>query len=152
MGYDLHVTRKSFWADEVGPVITIEEWLAYVNSDPTLTPDSRNGPHMVLWNGPSKYEEPWIDWNEGELYTKNPDPPLIGKLLEIATALNARVRGDDNEVYTSPTEYSHEPYVPEPQEASAPEPFSIAAPTTGAPGAASPGPFRKLLHRLFGRV
>lgn len=109
MGYDLHITRKSFWADEVGPVITVEEWLAYVDTDQTLTPDPRNGPYMFLWNGPSKYEEPWIEWNEGELYTKNPDPPLIGKLLEIAAALDAKVRGDDNEVYTSPTEYFHEP-------------------------------------------
>ena len=32
--------------------------------------------------------------------TKNPDAPTIRKMLQIASALNAKVQGDDGEFYT----------------------------------------------------
>jgi hypothetical protein len=36
MGYDVHITRKKFWADEHGLEITAEEWLQYVAGDPNF--------------------------------------------------------------------------------------------------------------------
>jgi hypothetical protein len=44
----------------------------------------------------------------GAIYSKNPDVPIIAKMLQIAERLGAHVRGDDNEIYTSPTEYHYD--------------------------------------------
>ncbi|QWV92377.1 hypothetical protein KP004_14330 [Geomonas oryzisoli] len=110
MGYDLHITRKTFWADDDGPEITSLEWLEAVNKDPSLTLAGYNGDFFVLWTGPSEYEEPWLDWREGEIYSKNPDEAMITKMLEIAGRLGAAVQGDDGEIYTSPTEF-HQPEI-----------------------------------------
>jgi hypothetical protein len=59
-----------------------------------------NGDHFALWNGKSKYPDPWLDWFEGNVFSKNPDDPLIDKMVEIAKKLDAKVQGDDGEVYT----------------------------------------------------
>jgi hypothetical protein len=108
MGYDLHITRKDFWADEDGPEITSTEWLQTINNDPSLCLAGYNGELFTLWSGPSEYEEPWLDWSEGQIYSKNPDEAIILKMLELADILDARVQGDDGEIYTSPTEF-HQP-------------------------------------------
>ena len=49
----------------------------------------------------SKYPDPWLEWFDGYIYTKNPDEPILSKMLEIATALGAKVQGDDLETYRS---------------------------------------------------
>ena len=99
MGYCLHITRKEFWADEDGPAISLDEWQRYVSSDPNVESDPDNpGPdNYLLVSHPDR----WPLWWDaiGNVYTKNPDPQVIAKLVEIAAVLNARVRGDDNEVY-----------------------------------------------------
>ena len=98
-GYDIHVTRKPFWADESGPRITFEQWQAYVLTDPQVVKDSANGPEdfMVLIS-----EESFPIWYRsdlGEVYTKDPSEQAIRKLEEIARALGASVQGDDGESY-----------------------------------------------------
>jgi hypothetical protein len=99
MGYDLHITRAADWSDNEGAEITAEEWLAFVAADPELTLAESNGPCFVHWSGPSIHSDPWLDWAEGNIYTKNPDQALMDKMVEIACRLNARVQGDDGEVY-----------------------------------------------------
>ncbi|HWP39921.1 MAG TPA: hypothetical protein VNL70_03265 [Tepidisphaeraceae bacterium] len=49
MGYDLHITRRSQWADDDGPQITLEAWKACVESDAEVRPDGDNGPTHFLW-------------------------------------------------------------------------------------------------------
>ena len=58
----------------------------------------------------SKYPDPWLDWFEGDIYTKNPDEPILAKMLGIASSLGAKVQGDDGEVYRSADfeDYFHE--------------------------------------------
>jgi hypothetical protein len=51
------------------------------------------------YDGPSKYPDPWFDWSHGNINTKNPDPAIVRKAIEIAATLGARVQGDDGEVY-----------------------------------------------------
>jgi hypothetical protein len=99
MGYDFHITRAEFHADNAGREITAEEWLRYVESDLELRLIPANGKYFARWNGKSKYLDPWFDWYEGNIDTKNPDKAIVGKMLQIAGQLGARVQGDDGEFY-----------------------------------------------------
>jgi len=99
MGYDVHVTRKEFWADEEGSEITLDEWLAYVRNDTEIEADTEN-PSLENYVFISHLDKWPIWWSEdGRIYTKNPNELVTKKLLEIANALNAQVQGDDGEVY-----------------------------------------------------
>ena len=117
MGYDLHVTRRDFWADEDGPRISEEEWLTLVAADPelrldggarvdlpdggTLGYEDGNTAVWTAWSGnePAGGNQAWIWWFEGNVQVKNPDEEIVGKLWRIAQALGARVQGDDGELY-----------------------------------------------------
>lgn len=101
MGYDLHITRAKSRADNSRHCISSEEWLAYVEKDPELTLSLENGPYFAKWNGKSECPDPWLDWSDGDIYTKNPDATLIDKMVAIAHELHATVRGDDGETYVS---------------------------------------------------
>jgi hypothetical protein len=96
MGYDLHITRRKYWPDE-GDDITAQEWLAYVKQDSELRLQVENGPHFAAWRGASGTA--WLDWSDGQIYTKNPDALLIEKMVSIARQFGAQVQGDDGEVY-----------------------------------------------------
>src|SRR5215467_2831013 len=116
MGYDLHITRREDWADREVSEISLEEWLSYVDSDKEL--ELTNGydlkigsetqfqdrPGFCEWNGhPTEKEpnsRPWFDYWKGCIDTKNPDVPTIRKMMRMASALNAKVQGDDGEIYT----------------------------------------------------
>jgi hypothetical protein len=99
MGYDFHITRAKFHVENEGAWITADEWLRYVEQDPELKLAGYNGDYFALWSGKSEYPDPWLDWFEGNIHTKNPDDPLIDKMVEIAKKLNAKVQGDDGEIY-----------------------------------------------------
>ena len=99
MGYDLHITRAADWTEAESAPITSEEWLTYVEADPELRLAGYNGPHFAVWSGQSRHPDPWFDWSDGRVHTKNPDPPLIEKAIQIAEQLGARVVGDDGERY-----------------------------------------------------
>jgi hypothetical protein len=93
MGYDLHITRREDWFDR-GDDISADEWLNYVESDTELSIDKRNGRYFAIWK-----EDDWLDWQRGEIFTKNPRKTLVEKMIQIANRLNAKVQGDDGEVY-----------------------------------------------------
>jgi hypothetical protein len=110
MGVDLHITRAAFWAANEGSEISADEWLAYVASDAELRLDPRNGKYFVQWLGKSSYEEPWIDWFQGNLSSKWPDTALYRKMLMMASALNAQVMDDEVAVYAAPADWEFEPH------------------------------------------
>jgi hypothetical protein len=102
MGYDLHITRKENWFDEDGPLITGAEWRALIERDPELTLDTsmrlkmKDGDYIfAAWNG----EQGALGHYHGEITAKNPDKPLIIKMVNVAKALGAKVQGDDGETY-----------------------------------------------------
>lgn len=101
MSYDLHITRKKLYVDDEGPDITWDEWKSYVATDPELKLAPELGKHMVAINIKCGYPDPWLEWYEGNIETKNPDEPILAKMLQIAAALRAKVQGDDGEVYRS---------------------------------------------------
>jgi hypothetical protein len=78
MGYDAHITRRKSWADTDGPEISEQEWLAHAADDPELA--------SLFWNG-------------GNIDAKNPDGPLVRRMVSAAAALGATVQGDDGESY-----------------------------------------------------
>ncbi|MEM6757096.1 MAG: hypothetical protein AAF586_08010 [Planctomycetota bacterium] len=102
MGYDIHITRARDWFeayDNPDVAISAEEWLVYVENDPDLDLAGYNGLYFAIWSGECEYEEPWFDWSEGVISTKNPDDAILDKAVDIAKQLNAKVQGDDGEVY-----------------------------------------------------
>ncbi|HEU0185991.1 MAG TPA: hypothetical protein VFS27_11795, partial [Blastocatellia bacterium] len=76
-----------------GADISADEWLEYVESDPELSIDESNGKYFAIW------KVDWLDWRRGEIYTKNPRRKLVEKMIQIANRLNAKVQGDEGEVY-----------------------------------------------------
>lgn len=99
MSYDIHITRKNNWLDEIGPRISLEEWVAYVAGDPEIGHDAENGPEDFLYLGHP--DGPWaLWWNpRGEIMTSRVDDAILAKLIRIAASLEARVIGDDGEHY-----------------------------------------------------
>src|SRR5262245_36848416 len=90
----LYITRREHYHDEAGPPIAVEEWLRLVDSDPGLARDPRN-PDFILWNHPSRARcNAWLQWRDGNIHSKGPDPPLIRKMTELAERLGATVQGD----------------------------------------------------------
>jgi hypothetical protein len=100
VGYDIHITRSRDWSD-IPPdkQITGQEWLHYVAKDPQLKLAGYNGEYFAIWSGKSRHGEAWFDWSRGRVHTKNPDPAVLAKAIEIARALGARVIGDEGETY-----------------------------------------------------
>ena len=112
MGYDVHITRKTEWSDESGPLITEDDWRAYVASDPELvitgcaeckTPAGdvikMTHPLLTEWRHHSSRTTIWLSYFEGNLSIKNPDEECLAKMRKIASKLQARVQGDDGEFY-----------------------------------------------------
>ena len=99
MGYDIHVTRKKDWsAESKRGAIKMDEWLSYAQCDESLTSCTDNGPCFFDWSGE---EGGWFDLapDSGCVYTKNPSEGALRKAHLIAAALEAKVQGDDGEVY-----------------------------------------------------
>lgn len=116
MGYELCITRKENWFDEDGPLISLDEWLAYVEGDPEMRfdgfaeaklPDGSilriEGEGLSVWTAYSGHEVDgnmaWFDYRGDSILVKNPDEEIIGKMVRIGRALGAKVQGDEGEVY-----------------------------------------------------
>ncbi|MES9948589.1 MAG: hypothetical protein ABW118_06515 [Candidatus Thiodiazotropha sp.] len=115
MGYDLHITRKAEWFEEEGDEITLDEWCDFVNSSADMrldgyaeaeTPDGVlriESEGLSVWTGYSGNEKDgnmaWFDYFEGNIKVKNPDSEIIKKMYQIAQSLNAKVQGEECEVY-----------------------------------------------------
>ena len=116
MGYDIHITRAEEWSDSEAAPITLEEWLAYIASDPEMRHDgfaeARTPRGDVLrieheglaiwtaWPGEGRGSgHAWMDYHRGRIVVKNPDKALLAKMCAIAEKLGARVQGDEGETY-----------------------------------------------------
>ena len=109
MGVEFYITRANFWAVNKETQITPEAWLAFIDSDSDLAWETRNGDYHTFWSGPSSYKETWLDWSDGNIYTKWPDTQLYRKMLEIAECPKARVMDDDGNIYSTPSDREYNP-------------------------------------------
>jgi hypothetical protein len=115
MGYDVHITRKRNWFDD-SPEIALGEWLSYVGRDPEMRLDGfaeaalpdgsvlrMESPGLAVWTAYSGHGHrgnmAWFHASQGDIVVKNPDPEILRKMWRIAQALNAKVQGDDGEIY-----------------------------------------------------
>lgn len=71
-------------------------WTAYSGGDPT---DALRNRYWAETGQPWQPAEAWIAWDEGQLYTKNPDAEVCAKLYRIAQHFGAKVKGDEGEAY-----------------------------------------------------
>jgi hypothetical protein len=98
MSYDVHITRAEHWTDSSESPISLDEWIAYYDTDPSLAVEAGGSPDLAVWTGHPT--DPWaIWWWHGRIVCKGPDDPMLAKILAIAGALQARVFGDDGEEY-----------------------------------------------------
>jgi hypothetical protein len=104
MGYDLHITRKRNWTDD-GDEISFDEFVALVKGDSEFIYPGLGGPDYADWTSPSTGYKSWLHWDEnGYIQTKNPEPQFIDKMVSLSKHLDARVQGDDGEIYLSSVE------------------------------------------------
>ena len=99
MGYDLHITKKDFWADENGQCISREDWNNYVKTDNQIQHNTKNSIDDFLVSLEREHFPLWYNPDICEIYTNNPSKKVIDKLIKISEALGARVQGDDGEIY-----------------------------------------------------
>ena len=125
MGYDIHITRKDEWFSEDGTGISLEEWKQYVKSDPEMRLDNyaetetSNGvlrvksEGLAVWLGYSGHgvggNMAWFYYSDGNITVKNPDEEILRKMISIAKSLNAKVQGDECEVYNEKGQHNWQP-------------------------------------------
>ena len=118
MGYDIHITRKENWFDnESENNISLEEWLDYVSNDLDMRldnfaqvqlPDGKifrtDEEGICVWEKYSQdgigQNHAWFTYYDGNILVKNPDQEIINKMVDIALKLNAKVQGDEGELYS----------------------------------------------------
>lgn len=111
MGYDVHITRRVNWFDGDGLDIALDEFMAVVDADGTLTavdhfeaqlPDGttlRMDAVGALYKGVHAFR-----WRDGNVTVKNPTEDVIAKMIAVASVLDAHLQGDEGESYpTQPT-------------------------------------------------
>jgi hypothetical protein len=125
MGYDVHITRKARSWDDASDdaTISLAEWKEYVTSDPEMQVDDFLNPSnrtsvptdweavgASIWapyskNGRGDYYARFVHQDD-RITVSQPDEEILGKMLLVAYALQARVQGDDGEYFD---EYNAQP-------------------------------------------
>jgi hypothetical protein len=115
MGYDVHITRKTDWFDDE-PAIPLEEWLSTVAADPEMRLDGYaeallpsgdtlrvESEGLAVWTAYSRAGvgggQAWFDYQDGNVVVKDPDREIRAKMWRLAQTLQAKVQGDEDEVY-----------------------------------------------------
>lgn len=131
MGYDVHITRAAEWSESETNPISLDEWLAYVASDPEMrldgfaeaeAPDgavirieSEGLSVWLAWPDEGRADgHAWMDHREGRIVVKNPDPAILKKMCLIAERLQAHVQGDEGEEYPESMDPEEEESDPQP--------------------------------------
>ncbi len=98
MGYDIHITRKEDWFDDSESHedrITLAEWLSYADRDHEFrSAEDERGEGSFFWRRSSAF-----DWEDGEIVVVDANSDAIRKALKIAKFFQAKVQGDEGEIY-----------------------------------------------------
>lgn len=107
MGWELHIVRTENWFDSASNPIRREEWVHLIDNDKELAIDKRNGDYFAKWSNHQARDESWLDWDNGRIYTKQPEEALYCKMLQIAKKLDAVVLDDDDRKYLLPSDLKY---------------------------------------------
>lgn len=99
MGYSIHITRKASASDPDGPQISLQEWVSWVERDPSLQWEPELGEHFAVFADPSEADPSWLVWDRGSLESKHPSRAMIAKMHAMADSLAARLIGEEGEGY-----------------------------------------------------
>lgn len=117
MGYDLHITRQDEWYNEDENLrISLKEWTQFVNSDNEMRMDGQaevtldtgevltiESEGLAVWTAYSgegvDQNHAWFSLSNGNIVVKNPDTEIINKMVDISNYFNAKVQGDEGELY-----------------------------------------------------
>ena len=117
MGYNIYITRKQDWFDgDDSNEIKLTEWTDYIQSDSEMKLDNYaetendleekiryENQGIAIWTSYSKHglddNFAWFDFSNGNVTVKNADTEIRNKMIDIAGRLNAKVQGDDGEIY-----------------------------------------------------
>jgi len=99
MGYDVFVTRAEHHFDGSQTPIPEGDWRAIIDNDPYLSAPDEAYQNYAVWASPGRKPGSWIDWANGNLFTRSPDDSFLRKLIELAGLLAAVVQGKDGERY-----------------------------------------------------
>jgi hypothetical protein len=109
MGVNFHITRAEFWADNSDAQISSKEWLGLIEADAELSLESSNGAFHAVWTGEGSEDGAWLDWFEGNVFTKWPNTALYRKMLQISRTLNAKVMDEEGILYETEDAWPYEP-------------------------------------------
>ena len=124
MPTDVYITRAVHHFDGAQVPIAQDDWRAIIENDPGLQSPDAAHPSYGVWVGPARSGPHWIDWANGNLFTRRPDASMLRKLLELAELLGASVQNHRGGQY----ELDADGRVLEP------EPESDISPAAGPPG------------------
>lgn len=107
MGYDVHITRKKHWSDEDDNHISLDEWRNYISAQTDFFEEDSDSDFLkiFIWNHSTSFI-----YSNGNIQIKNPNDKELQKALEIAQFLNAKLQGDDGEIYNIDFNHPKKPW------------------------------------------
>ncbi|AKU21531.1 hypothetical protein [Massilia sp. NR 4-1] len=106
MGY--HVTILRTIDGQLHPLSREEIHAAVAGMDGKLAAEHREGGELRLYRPLQGRASEIMILQDGELWAKNPGKAFLALMLELASKLEARVRGDELETYRTPDlTYAH---------------------------------------------
>ena len=107
MSIHVYLTRRWNPIVDEKPDITEEEWREVAAADGFFTPagdrelrDARlKSPSILIWTGHPDGLEAWFSWTNGQIDVRNPDEPMIAKMMALAPKLSARVVSEMGEIF-----------------------------------------------------
>lgn len=104
---DIYLTRADFWAVNDDCPIRADEWLELAGSDAELAPQPQLGTFFSGWQPPEAGAELVLfEWDNGNIVCKRPGRAAVGKLLALASRLNANVQTEEGEKLASADDFA----------------------------------------------
>ncbi len=104
MSYSVYITRQTPEGEKQS--IPLDEWNAYIESDPELQRPEPGHPNnlanLVLLpvEGVSPDDWQWLWWVNGSISSDYPQQPMLKKMGQVAHHFRALVSSDDGDVWT----------------------------------------------------
>ena len=89
------ISRRNDPLDDDGDSISFDDWLAIVDAADDFERDG----DAFIWTAHPAGVRFQFEWSEGQIEVKNPDPPTIARMQNLAKELDAAVFSETGEVF-----------------------------------------------------